>query len=310
MKTIGLVGVAIVSFLGAVGCSSSDDASGGAKGVSANSSAARARFTSGPTATLTKANGSRALSETKRQGASGAGAMKGNPLGGSGGSSPKSLATRSLRILGGEEPTVTETGASDAVGSTCADITAEKDKGTCACPGGGKLAYDVPNLKALKAQTSALPDEIEMALTYQACVMESTKYDGSLGILISKKSVVKVDAKASSAASAAGGTNMLIVANDLTIGGDKLDFAFAMDGGQFYYAPSVDDKGGYVLSELSFSGATKVHAKNGTFDCKVDSGGAGECTNESSGETIPVAPEAGAGTGTGSSGDAEPGASK
>lgn len=299
MKNIGLVGVAIVSFLGVVGCGSSDDASGGAKGASAKTSAARARFTSGPTATLTKANGSRALSETKRQGASGAGAMKGNPLGGSsGGSSTKSLATRSLRILGADEAPVTETGASDSVASTCPDIVAEKDKGSCACPGGGKLAYDVPNLKALK-QATALPDEIEMALTYQACVMESTKYDGSLGILMSKKSVVKVDSKESSAASpAAGALNMLIVANDLTIGSDKLDFAFAMDGGQFHYAPSVDDKGAYVLSELSFTGGTKVHAKNGTFDCKVDSGGAGECKNESNGETIPVAPEAGAPTGS------------
>lgn len=312
MKNIGLVGVAIVGFLGIVGCGSSEDASGGAKGASATTSAARARFTSGPTATLTKANGSRALSETKRQGASGAGALKGNPLGGSDGSSTKSLATRSLHILGGDEPPLTEAGASSSVGSTCADIAADKDKGSCACPGGGKLAYDVPNLKALKAQSASLPDEIDMALTYQACVMEGTKYDGSLGILMSKKSVVKVDSKESSAASpAAGGMNMLIVANDLTIGGDKLDFAFAMEGGQFYYAPSVDDKGGYVLSELSFSGDTKVHAKNGTFDCKVDSGGAGECTNESSGETVPVEPEAGAGSGSsGGSGDADQGSAK
>ena len=293
MKNIGLVFVAI---LGAVGCSSSDDASS-ARGVSATTSAARARFTSGATATLTKANGSRALSETKRQGSSGASALKGNPLGGSAdGSSTKSLATRSLRILGGEDPSLTEAGGSSAVGSTCADITAEKDKGSCDCPGGGKLAYDVPNLKALQTQSASLPEEVDMALTYQACVMDGTKYDGSLGILMSKKSVVKVDAKESSAgAPAAGGMNMLIVANDLSIGGEKLDFAFAMDGGQFYYAPSVDDKGGYVLSELSFSGDTKVHAKNGTFDCKVDADGAGECKNESSGETIAVEPGAATG---------------
>ena len=302
MKNIGLVGMAIVGILGAVGCSSSDDASG-ARGVSASTNAARARFTSGATATLTKANGSRALSETKRQGSSGASALKGNPLGGSSaGTSTKSLATRSLHILGGEDPSLTEAGGSSAVGSTCADITAEKDKGSCDCPGGGKLAYDVPNLKALQTQGASLPEEVDMALTYQACVMDGTKYDGSLGILMSKKSVVKVDSKESSAAAAAGGMNMLIVANDLSIGGEKLDFAFAMDGGQFYYAPSVDDKGGYVLSELSFSGDTKVHAKNGTFDCKVEADGAGECKNESSGETIPVEP--GAATGSSDGADA------
>ncbi|CAN5915897.1 hypothetical protein BH11MYX4_BH11MYX4_54010 [soil metagenome] len=300
MKNIGLVFVAI---LGAVGCSSSDDASG-ARGVSATTSAARARFTSGATATLTKANGSRALSETKRQGSSGASALKGNPLGGSSdGSSTKSLATRSLHILGAGDLSLAEAGGSSSVGSTCADITAEKDKGSCDCPGGGKLAYDVPNLKALQTQSASVPEEVDMALTYQACVMDGTKYDGSLGILMSKKSVVKVDAKESSAgAPAAGGMNMLIVANDLSIGGEKLDFAFAMDGGRFYYAPSVDDKGGYVLSELSFSGDTKVHAKNGTFDCTVDADGVGECKNESSGETIAVEP--GAATGSSDGADA------
>jgi hypothetical protein len=287
MKNIGLVGVAVVSFLGVVGCGSSTDDGDGTRGVSEKTNAAKARFTAGPTAVLTKSNGALALSETKRQESSGAGALKGNPLGGgSDGSSTKSLAIRSLRILG-DEPPVTETGPSDPAAS-CPDIVADKDKGTCACPGGGKLTYDVPNLKALKAKGDSLPEEIDLALSYQACVMENTKYDGSMGILMSKKSVVKVGSKTATAAPAAGGMNMLIVADELTIGGEKLDFAFAMDGGQFYYAPSVDEKGGYVLSELSATGETKVHAKNGTFDCKVESDGEGECKNEESGETLPV----------------------
>jgi hypothetical protein len=281
MKQIGLVGVLMVGLVTVVGCGSSDGGGSDAKSTGSKSSAARARFASGPTASLTKENGLRVLTETKRQQASGGEAMKGNPLGGgSGGTQTRSLGIRSVGVLAGGADT-----SGDAA-STCADIAADKEKGTCACPGGGKLAYDVPNLKALKqASTGSLPEEIDIAFTYDACVMDTTKYDGSLAMLLSKKSVVKVDSKSDAPAGAASeGMNMLIVANDLVIGSEKLDFAFALDGGRFFYAPSVDEKGGYVLSELSFTGETRVHAKNGTYECKADA-----CTSEDGKDTIPIA---------------------
>jgi hypothetical protein len=294
MKNFGLFGVAVagVAALGACSSTSTTDAAGA---VSGQTSAARARFAGGPTALFTTANGARALSETKRQQTSGADAMKGNPLGGSGsGVTTASIGIRSLRILD------VDAGGAGASAS-CADIAAGKDKGSCACPGGGTVAYDVPNLKALQAQSqgAALPDEISIAFTYQACSMEQKTYGGAMSMLLSKKSVVNVGGGAPATPATPAGLNMLVVASELTIDDQKLDFAFAMDGGQFYYAPSVDDQGGYVLTELSFSGGTKVHAKNGTFDCSgVDDTGAGQCTSDT-GETVPV----GSGGGNGTPGD-------
>ncbi len=297
MKKFGLLGVAVAGVMAVGGCSSTSSNGGGVGGTSVQTSAARARFAGGPTASFTAANGSRALSETKRQQTSGADAMKSNPIGGgSGTTTTRGLAFRSLGILD-----VDAGGGGSSSPSSCADIAAGKDKGTCACTGGGSLAYDVPNLKALtsQAQGGVMPDEISISLTYQACSMDGKAYGGAMSMLMSKKSVVNVGTPVPSGvpsgAGGAGGLNMLIVANDLTIDSQKLDFAFAMEGGVFYYAPSVDDKGAFVLSELSFTGGTKIHAKNGTFDCATDGSGAQQCTSDT-GETIPVDPGTGGGT--------------
>ena len=295
MKRLALCGFAFFGMVVGCGNDNGGGAGGAGGGASAEASAAKARFAGGPTASLTTGNGSRALSETKRQQTSGADALKADPLGGgaSGSATGASLAIRGLRWLDDADA-----GAPGPAASTCADIQADQDKGTCACPGGGDLAYDVPNLKALKSAAGALPDEIDIAFTYHACTMDSTSYDGALELVMSKKSVVSTDPSATSAPPAAGGMNMLIVATNLTVGGDKLDFAFAMDGGVFYYAPSVDANGGYVLSELSLTGGTKIHAKNGTFDCTTDDTGSGSCTSESGGDPIPI----------GATGDADAGA--
>ena len=284
MKKIGGFGISVVALAMVVGCGSSDDGKAGGA-VKASSSAARARFGSGPTAKLTSGNAARVLSESDRQQKSGSGAMSGNPVGGSGsGTSTKSIGIRSLRIL--------EADAENAV-ALCPDIAAEKEKGSCKCEGGGSFDYAIPNLKALNAASEAelANSEIEVSFTYDACVEGGKKKSGTMGMLLTKKSVVKVAAngaekeKTDGTPSAGTGMNMLIVANDLTLDAEKLDFAFAMEGGKFFYAPSVDEGGAYVLTELSFDGSTKVHAQNGTFECSDD----GATCKSDDGETIEVA---------------------
>lgn len=282
MKKIGGFGISVValaSTLVVVGCGSSDDGNeGGAAKVS--TSAARARFGSGPTAKLTAGNAARVLSESERQQKSGSGAMSGNAVGGLGGgsgTSTKSIGIRAVRIL--------EADAESAVAS-CPDIAAEKEKGSCKCEGGGSFDYTIPNLKALNAASEAelANSEIEVSFTYQACVESGKKKSGTMGMLLTKKSVVKVSEPTTSAGS---GLNMLIVANELSLDAEKLDFAFAMEGGKFFYAPSVDEAGAYVLTELTFDGSTKVHAQNGTFECKD---GGTSCKSDE-GETIVVGAE-------------------
>lgn len=263
-----------------VGCGGDDAAA--AKAASGNLSAARNRFNGGPTASLDGTTGTRALKETKSQQASGDSAMKANPLsgGGSGSVDPqsaRSLGLRSVRAL-----------AEDTAIAKCADIEAGKDSGSCDCPGGGSLSYDVPNLKKMMSQEKP-EGEVSVAFAYDQCVLDGTTHDGSLSMLLSDKSVVKVpEAKSSSdeaseeasTAAVSTGMNMLVVADGLKVGDETLDFAFAFDQGRFFYAPEVDDKGGYVLTELDLTGSaasTVVHAKNGTFTCDESTG---KCTSE------------------------------
>lgn len=263
-----------------VGCGGDDAAA--AKEASGNLSAARNRFNGGPTASLDGATGTRALKETKSQRTSGDAAMKANPLGGGGSGSvdPQSargVGLRSVRIL-----------AEDGAIAKCADIEAGKDSGSCECPGGGSLSYDIPNLKAMMSQEKP-EGEVSVAFAYDKCVLDGTTHDGSLAMLLSDKSVVKVpEAKSSSgessdeapAVAVSGAMNMLVVADGLKVGDETLDFAFAFDQGRFFYAPEVDDKGGYVLTELDLTASstgTRVHAKNGTFTCDESTG---TCTGE------------------------------
>lgn len=263
------------------------DSGNGAAAAREGVESARARFNGGPTASLTKANGSTAIAETRRQKTGGESAMAGNPVGGGGGSTrAQSLGIRSIRLLD-----------ADSELASCADMEAGKDQGECSCPGGGSLAYDIPNLAALNA-SQELPDEVDIALTYSSCVLDGTKYDGSMGMLMSKKSVIdvsstsKASSPSASSGSATAGTsyNMLTVAKNLTVGKETLNFAFAFNEGRFYYAPEVDAKGGYVLAEIGFSSDVTVIAQNGTFACDLDSSGKGECTSEDGKETIDVDP--------------------
>ncbi len=277
MRMLGMGSLFVVLSLSAIGCADEESSATRAR---EEVQGARAKFDAGPTASLSKSNGSLAVSETRKQDASGKGALKGSPLGGGGGASAKSIGIRALRVL-----------AADTEAS-CADVDAGKDKGTCACPGGGSLSYDIPNLAAMSA-ASTLPDELDMALSYDACVLDGQRYSGSLAMLLSKKSVVDVKSASGASGSAAGTSaegsmNMLVVAKDLSFGGDTSSFAFALDNGRFFYAPEVDAQGGYVLTELSLTGKMKVHAKNGTFDCDVDTKGQGACKSEDGKQTIPV----------------------
>ena len=278
MRNFGLWTALAVSSLSLIACGDDD---GGAAAARQDMKSARTRFNAGPTASFTSANGSKVVAETFRQRSSGDSALAANPLGGgAGGTGTRSigLGIRSLRLLD-----------ADIELASCSDMEAGKDRGSCDCPGGGKLSYDIPNLAALNA-SEELPDEVDMALAYDACVLGGKKYNGALAMLMSKKDVIDVKTPGGNASSEPGAsaTNMLVVAKNLSVGSETLNFAFAMNQGRLYYAPEVDAAGGYVLTELSFDGEMRVLAKNGTFECNLDASGEGECKGEN-GDAVEVA---------------------
>jgi hypothetical protein len=249
-----------------VACSSSSNSAVG------GGAAAKDAFSASPTASLTKDNGAAAFSKTKAQQEQGSQASAANPLGGAGASTSKafgSLHLAALEPLGG------------ATLDDCPDVKADKDDGSCACPGGGSIDYSVPNLKALKAGPA--PDgEVSMTIVAKGCKEDSGTMDGKLVMVESKKPIID-KSKWGGAPPAQGGAdlgvNLLFQADNLAIGDAKaMSFTYLQQDGEMCFKPDAGSDGYYYMC-LSLAANPDaflvVYAKNGRFTCGFD----GACTN-------------------------------
>ncbi len=256
MNQIRIVSVAILAVaMGA--CSSSSDASNGAS--AADFGAARAKLTGKPTGALTKATANRVATGMRHDSESGKSGLSLGPTGGSGGSGG-GLETQGMHFL-------------SAGLSTCDDVEAGKDVGSCACES-GSLDYDIPHLSELR-ESKDLPDQLDMNLKFDACRMNGHTADGTLAIELTKPS------------------DMLFVMN-MSLDEEKVSLAFAMKHGELWYSQDVDADGNYVLVKLGSyekgNGSYDVLAKNGEYACSIDDG-EGSCEPKDGGDSIDVKEE-------------------
>ncbi len=176
----------------------------------------------------------------------------GNPFGGIGGSSLKPQAS------------------CDTIGQ---DGTAT---GTCDCPGGGSVTYD---LSGLQSQQNAQDGNIDFTLSYSAdsCVSDGNTMNGS--VYIKEKGNTKDYA------------NLLIIyALHMTISGTKnatYDVDYLYKNGKIVF--KIDVKDGSVLvsgsgnwDKTTKTGEFTVTDKNETWTCKATNG-VGTCTSDKGG---------------------------
>lgn len=253
MKKIALV---LAACLVACGSSSSDEGGGGGTGGtggSADVAAARAKLGGKPTAELTSGNASRVATGTRESSSAGEGGMAFGGM--TNGSSGGGLGTRTIRVLTSSSPL-----------ESCADIQADKENGSCACDS-GKVDYEAKKHS---------DDEIDLTLRFAACKTNDRLYEGTLAISLTKVTSETPDA---------------VFAMDAKIDGEPIKTTFAIKDGKIWHAVDANEKGEYVLVELGSyadgDGQYTVHAKNGEFECDLDSG-KGTCASEDGDAEIPV----------------------
>lgn len=266
---------ALLVTCGVVACSSDDNsASGGA-------SQAKSSMSQTATAELTKSNGSSAFKSANTQKSSGGFSPFGGSSGGSATSSTaKALAIRTIRPLA-------EGGASG-----CADIDANKEAGSCSCPGGGSVDYAISDIAAMKGEN--FEGEINMSFSFSQCKDDDQTLDGKMVMIQSKKTIIDkaswLPAGAPKAESLGDGTsmmpngmNLLWSAEQLSNGKETLDFSLLIQDGETCMRPPAD--GGFFYLCIGAKGFA-IYAKNGAFSCDFAKG---ECTGSE--ETAKIALE-------------------
>lgn len=185
------------------------------------------------------------------------------------------VTTKSLRILDNAGGTSSAT--------WCSALAHGDASGSCACPSGGTVYYDMSGVQQLRAQHGAGPIDITLRLRYDACAIETTKIDGHE--FAKMKSV---------GAPSAADLEMLLDAHFRVSApglSEKVDLDLFYVDGKWWIAVGVDDGFIVVGSGSGYSGATKtgtiyVRERGASWTCTL-ANGHGTCTSDQ-GETRSV----------------------
>jgi len=261
MRVLGtLVGVC---GLAVVGCSSS---SNDPFGPSPDFGHVEAQFQQ-PTGTFAKGSESKVFGQASQQQASTAGSFSvgGTPVTSSSGTATQGgVTSQALRFLD-----TTQGGT-----NFCPALQSGAESGSCACPSGGSLAYDLSGLQQLRNYQSG-PIDVTLRLHAAACASQDEMVDGSEFIHI-----------ASSGTPSAKDLRMLVDAHlTLTKAGrtDRMDLDFEYNNGQIWFSVTVDD-GNVVVGTENWDSTTKTGTivardRNETWTCTLTAG-KGTCTSD------------------------------
>jgi hypothetical protein len=251
-----------------VGCSSGNS-SADPYGAAPDFTAIQSRFAS-PTGTFAKGSESSVFDgfaqQAKNQSSSfGIGGLGTSTSGGSDNGAP--LKSQALHLLGGNT-------TSSFCPQLASGIGNGQDSGSCSCPGGGNLIWEVDGLEQAK-QSSGGPINVIAKVRATQCTFQNETVDGT------EFAQVK--------SSGTPNANDMFMLLDVHLVGTgavslKLDADFEYQNGQFWFSVTVND-GNVVVGSESYSSATKngtiiVRDRDDTWTCTLTNG-TGTCTSKS-----------------------------
>jgi len=258
-----LVGLALVA-----GCSSS---SNDPFGPAPDFQQVAARFNA-PTGTFASGSESGVLAGLTQQksaqnGGFAIGGTSSSSSGASGGTTSKSL--RFLDANGGS--------------SFCPALSSGAESGSCACPSGGSLAYDLSGMQQMKNYKGG-PIDVTLKVRAEACTVNDASIDGT------------EFAKISSNGTPSQTDLMMLFDVHLTATAkgvtERIDADFEYLNGKYWFSIGVNDGSVVVSADSAFDGTAKtgtivVKDRNETWTCTFASG-KGTCTSDK-GASRPVA---------------------
>jgi hypothetical protein len=161
--------------------------------------------------------------------------------------------------------------------SFCAGLQSGAESGTCACPGGGALAYDLSGLRQLQGYQGG-PIDVTLKVRANACVAQNASIDGTEFIKL----------KSNGAPSASD----LMMLFDIHLSAHagavsaRIDADFEYLNGKFWFSLGVND-GNVVVASATWDSSTKtgtivVKDRSDTWTCDFVNG-KGTCTSDHGG---------------------------
>jgi len=250
-----------------VGCSSSS--SSDPYGPSPDFNHVEAQFQQ-PTGTFAKGSEAKIFGQASAQQASTTSGFSVGAAGSSstaGGTASGATSSQALRFLD------TAAGGADF----CPALKSGAESGTCACPSGGSLAYDLSGVQQLRGYQGG-PIDVTLRLHASACSTQDGQVDGSEFIHF-----------ASSGTPSAKDFRMLFDIHLSLVSkarSETIDADFEYDNGQFWFSVSVDD-GNVAVGTQSWDAATKsgtiiARDRSETWTCTLVAG-KGTCTSDKGG---------------------------
>ena len=259
LASVCLASLALVS-VSAVGCSS---ASNDPFGATPDFQQVEAKFNA-PTGTFASGSESQVISGLTQQraaqnGGFGIGSTGSSQSASSGGTTAKSL--RFLDVNGGA--------------AFCPALQSGAESGSCACPSGGSLAYDMSGMQQMRNYHGGSVD-VTLKVRAEGCTMNDASLDGT--------EFAKI--KSSGTPSKADLLMLFDLHMTATVKGqtERIDADFEYLNGKFWFSIGVNDGTVTVSSDSSWDSATKsgtivVKDRNETWTCTF-SGGKGTCASD------------------------------
>ncbi len=265
MRTSALV---LVGLACVVGCSSS---SNDPFGPTPDFQQVEARFNA-PTGTFGAGSESGVLAGLSQQRASQTGGFGVGSTGSSSSTGSGGTTAKSLRFL-------------DANGGTsfCPALQSGAESGSCACPNGGSLAYDLSGMQQMRNYHGG-PIDVTLKVRAEACTMKEASIDGT--------EFVKLRSSGTPSQSdllMLFDLHLTATSKGLT---ERIDADFEYVNGKFWFSIGVNDGSVVVSSDSAWDTATKtgtilVKDRNETWTCAFTAG-KGTCTSDK-GASRPVA---------------------
>jgi hypothetical protein len=167
----------------------------------------------------------------------------------------------------------------DANGGTswCAALQSGAESGSCSCPNGGSLQYDMSGMQQLQGYKGG-PIDVTLKLRANACSAGGASIDGT----------EFMNMRSSGTPSAQDLTMLIDLHLTASVGGqtERLDADFEYDNGKYWFSITVDDGNVVVGSETwssdTNSGTIVIKDKNETWTCTLTNG-KGSCTSDHGG---------------------------
>jgi hypothetical protein len=178
------------------------------------------------------------------------------------------IKSQALHILGGNT-------TSSFCPSLASGLNAGQDSGSCACPSGGSLLWEIDGLEQSKASAqNGGPVNVIAKVRAMQCSVQNETVEGT------EFAEIK-----SSGAPSASDLLMLLDVHLVATGAVslKLDADFEYNNGQFWFSVTVND-GNVVVGSESYNSTTKtgtiiVRDRNDTWTCTL-ANGTGTCTSQ------------------------------